>query len=85
MSTAPISQGRGGVSVCRECPECGSSDTEWHCALTTNSGVVDGRLRMHDVASVFYLGCNCCSETIRTVSGDDVARFLNRTADGMNS
>ncbi|MEY2632352.1 MAG: hypothetical protein RIR00_1006 [Pseudomonadota bacterium] len=63
-----------------ECPECGSTDTEWHCSQTTNSGVVDGRLRMHDVSTVFYLGCNCCSETIRTRSGDDIARLMTEMA-----
>jgi len=80
MSTAPIAQGPVDVTVSRECPECGSAETEWHCAQTTNSGVVDGRLRMHDVSTVFYLGCNHCSETIRTVSGDDVAQWMNTAA-----
>ena len=80
MSTAPIAQGPVDVTVSRACPECGSAETEWHCAQTTNSGVVDGRLRMHDVSTVFYLGCNHCSETIRTVSGDDVAQWMNTAA-----
>lgn len=63
-----------------ECPECGSSDTEWRCAQTTKSGVADGRLRMHDVSTVFYLGCNVCSETIRVLSGEEVARWMNAAA-----
>lgn len=63
------------------CPSCGSSDIEWHCGHTTNSGVQDGRLRMHDVTTVFFLGCNSCSETIRTVSGDDVAQLLTWICD----
>lgn len=75
-----IAQGPVDVKVSRECPECGSTDTEWHCSQTTNSGVVDGRLRMHDVSTVFYLGCNCCSETICTMSGDEVAQRMNTTA-----
>lgn len=58
------------------CPECGSNDTEWHCTQTTTSGVMDGRLRMSEVTTIFFLGCNSCSETIRTMSGDEVARMM---------
>lgn len=72
--------GQTDLTVSRKCPECGSIDAEWHCAQINSGGVVDGRLRMHDVSTVFYLGCNCCSETIRTVSGGDVAHWLNMTA-----
>jgi hypothetical protein len=64
------------VGLGAACPECGSNDTAWNCTQTTNSGVADGRLRMHDVTTVFFLGCNCCSETIRTMSGDEVARMM---------
>ncbi len=62
------------------CPECGSSDTAWQCTQTTNSGVVDGRLRMHDVSTVFFLGCNRCSNTIRTVRGDELAMMMTQAA-----
>lgn len=62
------------------CPECGSTETEWHCGHTTNSGLQDGRLRMHDVSTVFFLGCCCCSETIRTVRGDELARLMTEAA-----
>jgi hypothetical protein len=61
-----------------QCPECGSKDLQWHCTHETNSGVVDGRLRMHDINTLFYLGCNYCSETLKTVSGDEAAEFLPR-------
>jgi len=64
------------------CPECGSSDTEWHCDQYTDSGVVDGRLRMHEVKTRFFLGCNSCSETIRVIGGDDLARLMTETANG---
>lgn len=60
------------------CPECGSTDTEWNCTQTTNSGVVDGRLRMHDISTVFFLGCNCCSTTIRTVRGEELAAMMTK-------
>jgi hypothetical protein len=64
----------------RECTECGSKDLKWHCTQDTNSGVVDGRLRMHDVHTLFYLGCEHCSETLHTISGDDVATVMTDTA-----
>lgn len=67
------------------CPECGSADTEWHCTQTTNSGVPDGRLRMHDVSTVFFLGCNSCSTTIRTVSGDKLAELMTESANRLAS
>jgi hypothetical protein len=68
------------VVLAASCPECGSSDTEWHCSQYTDSGVVDGRLRMHEVKTRFFLGCNSCSETIRIVGGDELARFLTEAA-----
>ena len=60
------------------CPECKSTDLQWHCTQDTNSSVVDGRLRMNEVHTLFYLGCNYCSETIKTLSGDEVAAALNQ-------
>lgn len=58
------------------CPECGGADLEWQPTYQTNSGVVDGRLRMHDVRCNFVLGCNSCSETLRVVSADEFAAAL---------
>lgn len=60
------------------CPECGSADTEWSCGQQTNSCVADGRLRMGEVITIFTLGCNSCSETIRIIDGDEVARIMNQ-------
>lgn len=62
------------------CPECGSNETEWHCGHEKNCDVVDGRLRMHDIGTVFFLGCSGCSETIRTVRGDELARLMTEAA-----
>jgi hypothetical protein len=62
------------------CPECGSTDTEWHCSQYTNSGVENGRLRLHDIGTRFFLGCNVCSATIRTISGDKLARLMTEAA-----
>lgn len=75
----------GGLSALTDvlaavCPECGSADTQWHCSQHTDSGVVDGRLRMHEVNARFFLGCNSCSETIRIIDGDDLARLMTKAA-----
>jgi hypothetical protein len=80
-----VEKDAGGLSALTDvlaavCPECGSTDTEWHCSQYTDSGVVDGRLRMHEVRTRFSLGCNYCSETIRIIGGDELARMLTVTA-----
>lgn len=59
------------------CPECGSTDAEWACTQTTRSGVAEGRLRLHEVTTLFYCGCNHCSETIKTITGDELAAMMN--------
>lgn len=65
------------------CPECGSTDTEWHCSQHTSSGVMEGRLRTHEVSTQFFLGCNHCSETIRIISGNELARLMTEAANGV--
>lgn len=62
------------------CPECGSPVVlcgQW-AVVTRNAGeAVDGRLRLHDVAVDFVLGCDECSTTILTVPADEIARSLS--------
>ena len=60
------------------CPECGSRHLSWFCSTHNTSGVVDGRLRMHDVGVQFVLGCDECSETVQVVSGDKIAERMTR-------
>lgn len=60
-----------------KCPECNSNDLVWHCTQKNLSGVVDGRLRIHEVGTEFYLGCERCSETLQVISGDQVAEWLS--------
>ncbi|QDV59045.1 hypothetical protein Mal33_50700 [Rosistilla oblonga] len=60
----------------RRCPECDGDNLEWGDSMRNTSGVVDGRLRMHDVACEFFLGCCDCSETVLVVAAGDVAAFL---------
>lgn len=65
---------------CHEtCDECGSADIQWTCKQATLSGIADGRLQMRDVFTSFVLGCNECSETVRVMTGDEVARWMNAT------
>lgn len=57
------------------CPAC-DGETKWHCTQTNRGGVSDGRLRMHDVSTVFVLSCCVCSGDLRTLTGDEVARWV---------
>ncbi|OHY63819.1 hypothetical protein BB778_04115 [Pluralibacter gergoviae] len=61
----------------KSCPECGSKSLTWDTAIVGNNSVQNGRLRTNDVSSIFYLGCDECSETLARVSATDVAAFLN--------
>jgi hypothetical protein len=67
------------MKIIDSCRHCGASNNHlrWHCGQKNTSGVVDGRLRMHDVSTIFYLGCEQCSETLQVVSGDTIAEYLN--------
>lgn len=59
-----------------KCLECGSQSLRWNCASTSNNQVADGRLRISDVDTTFYLGCEYCSATISSISGDEVAALM---------
>lgn len=63
-----------------ECRECGGSSLSWFADRQNNSGVQDGRLRMHDVRGIFVLGCDDCSATLAVVSADKIADHLNTRA-----
>lgn len=60
-----------------ECTHCGSTELSWQVFKRNGSGVVDGRLRAHDIQCEFALGCDDCSETLRVVSADAVAGILD--------
>lgn len=59
-----------------ECCGCGSTDLEWGSSLRNMGGAQDGRIRMHEVTSEFFLACNFCNETLQVISGERVAKFL---------
>jgi hypothetical protein len=58
----------------RECPNCGSENLSPPTPFLQNvsGGVVDGRLKMNDIAIHFAVGCNDCSETIRILTAREV-------------
>lgn len=59
------------------CPACGEKELSWGVVPHNKSGVVDGRLTLNDVETIFYLGCDHCSETLLAhVSPDVVAAAL---------
>ncbi len=57
----------------KKCHWCGG-ETKWN--YVHNSDVPDGRLRMHDIVTVFFLSCLDCSETLKTLSTDEVLKIL---------
>lgn len=61
------------------CPACAESKKlSWSTHPRNKSGgVVNGRLNLHDVETIFYLACDYCSETvISRVDPDVVAAAL---------
>ena len=71
----------GGLGGAEECPECGSTVLEWGSTQKGPADVVDGRLRLNEVESVFVLGCTECSETVRTMGAHEVCRMLSAPAE----
>lgn len=61
------------------CKECGSTALTWQTSIVNRSNVQQGRLNTHDVGCVFFLGCDHCSETLATVSADNVASLMNKS------
>lgn len=57
------------------CPECGSEHLIFDYQKKTH--LPQGKLRTHDVDVVFFQGCEECSETLKTISIDEVVKFLN--------
>lgn len=64
------------MKIPAECKECGSYDLFWFTSTRNTGGAQDGRLRMHEVACDFVLGCHDCSETLAVVSADKIAQHM---------
>ena len=65
-----------------KCPECGSGKDllNWNHYGVNNSGVVGGRLTMHDVSFIYVLSCEYCGEELEKLSPDEVSlRLLTTT------
>lgn len=60
-----------------ECRECGSESLTWFARNENRTGIMEGRLRTHEVTCVFVLGCDDCSETLRVVSADKIVEHMN--------
>jgi hypothetical protein len=59
------------------CPACGEEALAWDCGTVKLAEVPDGRLRLNEVETQFWLGCETCSETlIHGVSPDEVVKHL---------
>lgn len=59
------------------CNDCGSDDLEWFSKTHTNSGVQDGILCLGEVTTIYFLGCNNCSETLQLMNEDQMLTFIN--------
>jgi hypothetical protein len=68
------------MEIPKECRECGDEELKWFAGVQNVGGCVDGRLRLHEVQPIFYLGCECCSETMLVVHADEIAALLNAQA-----
>lgn len=60
--------------VTNVCPACDEPELGWFCHLENTSGVVDGRLRMHEVRPTMVQGCGCCGHTVRSLT---IEEFLD--------
>lgn len=65
------------------CPECGSDYLVWDVCTHAATSAGDGRLRLNEIGIRFFLGCQSCSHTLRTIeAGSDAAhKMLNPPSD----
>lgn len=59
-----------------QCHECGSQALSWQTTSKASSDIPEGRLRSSEVKTLFVLGCDSCSETLKILSADQVAGSL---------
>ena len=66
--------------MANQCPECKRTDgLFWEVYPDTNSGIVDGRLRMHDIKIKAFQGCEFCSCTIEIIGDEEINSRLSKT------
>jgi hypothetical protein len=59
------------------CPKCESPNVSWHIFNRNIGPASDGKLRVNEVRTVFILGCNDCSYTIKIIPPEKIADILN--------
>lgn len=59
-----------------KCDECGSNNLRWGYTEQIINGVAQGRLKTDDVVTLFYLGCEECSETVSVMNCDEIVELL---------
>jgi len=68
-----------------KCHECGSQTLSWQTVNKASSDVPEGRLRSSEVRTLFVLGCDTCSETLKILSADEVAGRLTEHLQAQHS
>lgn len=68
----------------KSCNECGSKELRLFCSQKNTSGVVDGKLRLSEVSTEFFLGCEECSETLGVIDGDKLADMITQSIQSNN-
>lgn len=59
------------------CPNCESTLLSWSPVMLASAPIATNRLGLADVHADFVLGCEECSETIRSVSAEAVAKAIS--------
>lgn len=59
------------------CHECGSDDLEWLSKPHTNAPVQDGRLKLNEIFTIYFLACHCCSATVQFMNEDQALTLVN--------
>jgi hypothetical protein len=61
-----------------ECSNCGSKNLRWHVGKEGSSYIADGRHCMREISVIAFLGCEECSETLKTIQEHEVEEMLNK-------
>jgi len=65
------------MDIPNNCRECGGQDLRWFADVENTGPAVDGRIKANEMQNIFVLGCEDCCETIKVVSGNEIAELLN--------
>ena len=61
-----------------KCRVCGSDSLSWQTMQSVRNGIMQNRLNTNDVECIFFLGCDSCSETLRTITAEQVAQQMTQ-------